>query len=659
MKFLEASQVVTLPIPDSLDSPTQSLTKERLRVIGITQDSFQDRIAENEPMENVSTPVSLASKSLSTSVRQSRHVLVETTIPHAVPHRVEPVNACQHINKLPHELLFHVFDLVGPGPAILPLAQVCRRWRDVALSSPTLWSVIGACARLVPLFLQRSLGSPLRVRGVVAHHNDREFLDCLTHLETVIHRVVSFAVDFRARVHEPFTGLTYAAPALERLSVIVSPHNTTSTPQMLSILFSGGMPSLRELVFQHCLPWPNCLSSSITSLTLINSSDLGACDNLLSVLESCANVEMLMLLNAIPNEPSSTPGPSSDLPVRLACLRELYVHGVSIDIHGVSNFLSRLSFPRLVNGGAFLTILGWGVGNFGAFTTSVTNMFPQLLTGLSIAEDTLGSRAPLRLKGLVGNDAVFSVPSARTLGLGSLSLASVSTLTLGPSRRRSAAFTDGSRSGHLLDDGNAWEKLFSSLPALETLVLCTIAISPPLDAICRLDCIPNVPDRLPHLRHLHLDMCELERSPDDGSESPHVALLCFLRHRTRIENPMASVKCYCGPMFLSKDIEAELRALVPRFESAVASLITQAVAPRRVRETMSSARYRSFGEATFTRIFGSTADTPSFASSQNDCSRLGDSCFPVSANSHAVQSSMAHPPVSIWLHMDLFGKWSC
>jgi hypothetical protein len=279
-----------------------------------------------------------------------------------------------------------------------------------------------------------------------------------------------------------------------------------------------------------------------------------------------------------------------------------------------------------------------GPGNLGALTTPVTNMFPQHITGLFIAENTLGGNAPLRLKGIVGNEVVFSVPSARTLSLGSLSLANVSTLRLGSSRRISAAIRDGASGTDLLDDDNTWEKLFSSLPALDTLVLCKTAVSPPLDGICRLGRLPNVPDRLPHLRHLHLE----ERSPEDGSESPYVALSRFLRHRARIENPMASVKWYCGPMSLSKEMEAEIRTLVPRFECVVASLITQVVIPRRVRETMSSARYRSFGEAKLTRYFGSLLICHL---SRLDRMTAEGLLSTAKAGSHVVQNPKEHSPV--------------
>ena len=54
---------------------------------------------------------------------------------------------------------------------------------------------------------------------------------------------------------------------------------------------------------------------------------------------------MLTFLNAIPDESSSTPGPSSDWPVYA---RELSPHDVSVAIYGISDFTS------LVTGGAYL-----------------------------------------------------------------------------------------------------------------------------------------------------------------------------------------------------------------------------------------------------------------------------------------------------------------
>ena len=97
-------------------------------------------------------------------------------------------------------------------------------------------------------------------------------------------------------------------------------------------------------------------------------------------------------------------------------------------------------------GAAYLAILGWEVCRklWRVHITSHEHV-PQSLARLSTVEDTLGSKTPCRLKGVVGNEVVFSVPRARPLGLGLLSLANVYTLTSGPSHRGGAALRDNTR----------------------------------------------------------------------------------------------------------------------------------------------------------------------------------------------------------------------
>jgi F-box-like len=596
MKSLEV--VSTLPIQESFDVSVSSLT--RLLSIKVTQGGFLDgttRMVEIESMNNVSISVTLRVNITQGCCDGDQPRLVETDLSLSALECAELVNASRPVNKFPPEILLQVFGLVGSGPAILPLAQVCSWWRAIALSSSTLWSVIGERARLVPLFLERSQNSPLHVSGMVTGHGDRQFLDCLPYLKSTIHRVISFEAEFRARPDDPFACLEYAAPALERLSIIAPPHTSMLTPQTLYTLFAGGMPSLRELMLERCLPWPSCLSPTLTSLTLINTSDLGSCDDLLSALKSCPNVEVLTLLNAIPRMSPWPPEPSSDLPVRLGHLRELYVHSVTVGIYGIADFFSHLSFPTLAPGRTYLAILGWGVRRFGT-PPCVMNLLPPV-TNLSIAQDTLGSGARLRVKGTACNELVFSVPSPRTLELNRPLLADVNTLTLGPA---CGGRSSGSNA-RLLDDANgAWETLFSSMPGLETLVLCKTAISPPLDAIYRLGLTgiaPNLPDCLSRLRHIHLDRCDLEHPSGGGPELPDgsSSLKRLLLHRASLNNPIANITCYnCGPMTLSKETEAELRALVCKFEYATALPIPRVVIPRRVRETMGAVRYRSFGE---------------------------------------------------------------
>ncbi|KAK0201820.1 hypothetical protein DFS33DRAFT_1350310 [Desarmillaria ectypa] len=69
-----------------------------------------------------------------------------------------------HLGKIPIELMVDIFDLVVSHDATLVLAisAVCRSWRDVARSTPTLWSILALTnrspVRKTKVWLERSKG---------------------------------------------------------------------------------------------------------------------------------------------------------------------------------------------------------------------------------------------------------------------------------------------------------------------------------------------------------------------------------------------------------------------------------------------------------------------------------------------------------------------
>ncbi|KAF6744422.1 hypothetical protein DFP72DRAFT_1177014 [Ephemerocybe angulata] len=109
-------------------------------------------------------------------------------------------NTLAPINCLPPEILSTVFLIVAertqlqlklgyrPGPYVdmawLPCTtQVCRRWREIALSCPALWSHISfATPELTELMLLRSKNTPISVMFEVAGENGypRHILDALS-----------------------------------------------------------------------------------------------------------------------------------------------------------------------------------------------------------------------------------------------------------------------------------------------------------------------------------------------------------------------------------------------------------------------------------------------------------------------------------------------
>ena len=220
---------------------------------------------------------------------------------------------------------------LGWHPSIL--SGVCRYWRAVTLSYPTMWSTIylgdtGGFTGLefAQMCLRRSYGSLLRV-----------YIDCFQPMspemffwssETLAAQSVRFrSFHFSAHVDDERLLVVLSecpAPQLENLSIQLT--NRALAPQVPT-LFAGFLPDIRRLTTSFCSMWPH----HFTTLTHICLQDPPIVLQVAQVLELLAcnvRIEVLIL-----GSTSSRPGQSDEdviepnAPISLPQLREIYIHG--------------------------------------------------------------------------------------------------------------------------------------------------------------------------------------------------------------------------------------------------------------------------------------------------------------------------------------------
>ncbi|KAI0291264.1 hypothetical protein BC826DRAFT_485188 [Russula brevipes] len=128
------------------------------------------------------------------------------------------------INRLPPELLAHIFGFLGAGCFVVPASHVCQRWRNIALSIPALWTVIREDDDVfaAKCFMERSKNMMLDVSFVIDMRGKgfREFQFVVApyasrikrlHVEVYGDRVYDFYCLLAARDFE--------MPALEHFSI--------------------------------------------------------------------------------------------------------------------------------------------------------------------------------------------------------------------------------------------------------------------------------------------------------------------------------------------------------------------------------------------------------------------------------------------------------
>ncbi|PIL35167.1 hypothetical protein GSI_02956 [Ganoderma sinense ZZ0214-1] len=223
------------------------------------------------------------------------------------------LNAVATINTLPPELLAHIFTFYAtetvriasisifeayepfnyPSPrAALRLTEVCKHWRDVSLTSPSLWSGVicgGNDATPTTRYLSRSKSLPLHaiIKGDL--EAVEEILDAYP---SRIQHLLLVDSNSWTRRYDPRRLLINVAPDL--LTCTLDLHSWPrgpSLPELGYTLFSGGASRLRTLSLHSVKLIPLDSLPNLRSLALYHILGIPSLPHILALLGRCPALE--------------------------------------------------------------------------------------------------------------------------------------------------------------------------------------------------------------------------------------------------------------------------------------------------------------------------------------------------------------------------------
>ncbi len=246
------------------------------------------------------------------------------------------------IQKLPNELLVHIFELYGEAmypqdperethaqwcehPADesgshyvwghrtlwIPLMLVCRFWRELALATPSLWRTVDVYKNLLwlELALSRSRNAPLEL-FFQDLRTARDAVPMILPHAPRLRKVILPPLNLDRANHKqirpdfgPFLPLFGTVlTTLSHLLLSVDDRSYTAQLNYTRLDLSDGcFPSLRSLhVAIVYVPWHSTLLSKLTSLDLRRcapTDTMQSCDQFLDALKSCHTLQILRLLN--------------------------------------------------------------------------------------------------------------------------------------------------------------------------------------------------------------------------------------------------------------------------------------------------------------------------------------------------------------------------
>ena len=266
------------------------------------------------------------------------------------------------INRIPPEVLSLVPDYWNKNETdkdLIALTHVCRGWRMIFVSRPSLWSHLD-CRNIdkTRAYIDRSKATPLEIYlgdYPGKPYTKEAFLLAAPHIGR-LRNLTIFTEDIPDVINYFFC----RTPLLEELSVTVfSPPVLT----LSSAFLDGDLSSLRKLslrgVITHlpCKNMPNLTTFALSSFP----KDQITVTQLLNFFESAPLLHTIKFEYSIPESSDASPGRVVSLP----CLKELTIN--AYPAHSI--LLNHLSIPS----GASL-ILGCG---FGSDTSLIPDYLPK------------------------------------------------------------------------------------------------------------------------------------------------------------------------------------------------------------------------------------------------------------------------------------------
>ncbi|KAK7034724.1 hypothetical protein VNI00_012131 [Paramarasmius palmivorus] len=269
-------------------------------------------------------------------------------------------NSFAPVNSLPNEVLSQIFYhcTTGYTPVLtdpedqwkrvgwISLTQVCRRWRSVALGTPSLYHTPDfEHPSLASEMLRRGKRTPLDITIYGRYFEDKsldvveQYLDHIDHTTNLV-----WLCQGNEKLSEVLSEVRCPAPILRTLNI----EGLEGGEFILSDEFLGGKaPNLTHLDLEFCvISWTSPIFNQLRHLTCLSidldaetSIELPTAEELLAVLANLLSLRKLRLKRVIPSDSENFTGE----PVHLPYLNTLSLSGTILDC---VELLEHIAFPK-------------------------------------------------------------------------------------------------------------------------------------------------------------------------------------------------------------------------------------------------------------------------------------------------------------------------